>query len=124
MVGACNYSAPTILNQGEFVSMKRNKTFRSMKINGLPWILPAFIFLVGLIYFSIIYTFNLSTLDWNGLDPVPIQVGLGNYTKLFSDWIFWRAIQNTIFYFIVTFVIQNFLGFIFAAILQIGRAHV
>ncbi|MFT8342015.1 MAG: sugar ABC transporter permease [Clostridium beijerinckii] len=100
-------------------NMKKNKTLSSTKINGLPWILPAFIFVVGIIYYSILYTFKLSTLDWNGLDPIQTKVGISNYTKaLFSDWVFWTAIKNTIVYFIITFVIQNFLGFIFAAILH------
>ncbi|HBE76805.1 MAG TPA: sugar ABC transporter permease [Firmicutes bacterium] len=97
----------------------KNKTSRFTKINGLLWILPAFVFVVGIIYYSIFYTFNLSTLNWNGLDPIPIKVGISNYTKaLFSDWIFWKAIKNTIVYFLITFLIQNFLGFIFAAILH------
>ena len=39
------------------------------RTNGLPWILPAFLFLVAIIYYSIFYTFSLSTFDWNGLDP-------------------------------------------------------
>ncbi len=98
--------------------MKKNNTLRATKINGLPWILPAFIFVVGIIYYSIFYTFHLSTLDWNGLDPVQIKVGLSNYTKAFSDWVFWKAIRNTVVYFLFTFLIQNFLGFIFAAILH------
>ncbi len=98
--------------------MKKNKTLKATKINGLPWILPAFVFVVGIIYYSIFYTFKLSTLDWNGLDPTQTNVGISNYTKALSDWVFWRAIKNTIVYFTVTFVIQNFLGFIFAAILH------
>lgn len=98
--------------------MKKNKTLKATKMNGLPWILPAFIFVVGLIYYSIFYTFKLSTLDWNGLDPTQTKVGLSNYTKALSDWVFWKAIKNTVVYFIVTFLIQNFLGFIFAAILH------
>lgn len=98
--------------------MKKNKTSRYKKINGLLWILPAFIFVVGIIYYSVFYTFNLSTLDWNGLDPIKTNVGISNYTKVFSDWVFWKAIKNTIVYFIFTFLIQNFLGFIFAAILH------
>lgn len=98
--------------------MQKNKSLRATKINGLLWILPAFIFVVGIIYYSIFYTFNLSTLDWNGLDPVQIKVGISNYTKAFTDWIFWRAIKNTFVYFIITFFIQNSLGFIFAAILH------
>ena len=97
---------------------KKNITLKATKINGLPWILPAFIFVVGIIYYSIFYTFNLSTLDWNGLDPVQTRVGMSNFTKALSDWVFWKAIRNTIVFFIITFVIQNFLGFILAAILH------
>lgn len=100
-------------------NMKKDKTLKSNKMNGFPWILPAFVFIAGIIYYSIFYTFKLSTLDWNGLDPIQTEVGISNYTKaLFSDWVFWKAIQNTIVYFIFTFLIQNFLGFIFAAILH------
>ncbi|WP_127533201.1 carbohydrate ABC transporter permease [Paenibacillus kobensis] len=98
--------------------MKNNYTSRSTAMNGLPWILPAFIFVAGLIYYSIFYTFKLSTLDWNGLDPIQTTVGMNNYDKAISDWIFWKAIKNTVVFFLVTFFIQNFLGFIFAAILH------
>ncbi|MFQ6809711.1 MAG: carbohydrate ABC transporter permease [Blautia sp.] len=98
--------------------MKNKKRAKSLKQNGFPWILPAFLFIVVIIYYSIFYTFNLSTLDWNGLDPVQTNVGLSNYKKLFSDWIFWKAIMNTVIYFAITFVVQNALGFIFAAILH------
>ena len=76
--------------------MKNKKRAKSLKQNGFPWILPAFLFIVVIIYYSIFYTFNLSTLDWNGLDPVQTNVGLSNYKKLFSDWIFWKAIMNTV----------------------------
>lgn len=100
-------------------NMKKDKTLKSNKMNRFPWILPAFVFIAGIIYYSIFYTFKLSALDWNGLDPIQTEVGINNYTKaLFSDWVFWKAIQNTIVYFIFTFLIQNFLGFIFAAILH------
>lgn len=98
-----------------------NKNGKKTKISnqsGLPWILPAFIFVAGLIYYSIFYTLNLSTLDWNGIDPVQTRVGLDNYAKAFGDWVFWKALQNTVVFFVITFVIQNFLGFLFAAILH------
>jgi len=98
--------------------MRKNKKTKSTQINGLPWILPAFVFVVGLIYYSIFYTINLSTLDWNGLDPFPTSVGVDNYVKIFGDWVFWKALKNTAIFFVVTFVVQNFLGFVFAAILH------
>ncbi|MBO9600726.1 MAG: sugar ABC transporter permease [Cohnella sp.] len=98
--------------------MDKNQPSRSTITNGLPWILPAFVFVVGLIYYSIFYTFKLSTLDWNGLDPIQTNVGMSNYDKALSDWIFWKAIKNTVVFFAITFLIQNFLGFLLAAILH------
>lgn len=90
----------------------------STKNNGLIWILPAFIFLVIIIYYSIFYTFNLTTVDWDGLSPQWTRVGAANFIKMFKDKVFWKTIYNTVIYFVITFVVQNFLGFTFAAILH------
>ena len=95
--------------------MKKNLSSRN---NGLFWILPAFLFLAVMIYYSIFFTFNLSTMDWDGLSPARERVGLDNYVKMFKDLVFWKAIRNTVVYFAITFVVQNFLGFVFAAILH------
>ena len=100
------------------MSRGNNKNRKGIRQNGLPWILPAFVFIVGLIYYSIFYTLDLSTLDWNGLDPVSIRVGLDNYKHAFGDWVFWKSLQNTVVFFVVTFAAQTFLGFVFAAILH------
>lgn len=98
--------------------MKQIQKKSVTQTNGLLWIMPAFLFLIAIIYYSIFYTFSLSTFDWNGLDPFREFVGLKNYAKLFKDKIVLTCLKNTITYFIVTFVIQNSLGFIFAAILH------
>ena len=52
------------------------------------------------------------------LSPTQARVGLANYAKLFRNRVFWKCLQNTVVYFIITFVVQNSLGFIFAAILH------
>ena len=98
--------------------MKLKQKKSSTYISGLPWVLPALIFLIIIIYYSIFYTFELSTLDWNGLDPLRKSVGMANFTKMFKDKVFWRCLKNTVVYFAITFVIQNTLGFLFAAILH------
>lgn len=90
--------------------MRRNK--------GVVWILPAFLFLVVIIYYSMFFTFSLSTTNWDGLSPVREAVGLKNYEKLFGDKVFWKCLQNTAIYLVVTFIVQNTLGFIFAVILH------
>ena len=91
---------------------------RGLQPHGLPWILPAFVFVVGLIYFCIVQTGYISTLDWDGTSPTPEPVGARNYTDILRDPIFWRAIWHTIVFLVVTFAVQTVLGFVFAALLH------
>jgi ABC-type sugar transport system permease subunit len=86
--------------------------------SGLPWILPAFVFVVGIIYYCIGYTGYISTLSWDGVSPSPQHVGLANYSQLFHDPVFWDAIRHTACFFVVTFCVQTALGFTFAALLH------
>lgn len=88
------------------------------RLNGLPWILPAFIFVAGLIYYSVGYTIYISTLDWDGLSPRAEAVGAGNYVDMLSDPIFWGALQHTAVFWVVTFVAQTILGFTLAVIMH------
>jgi raffinose/stachyose/melibiose transport system permease protein len=94
------------------------KRQRRLQSNGLPWILPAMALVGGLIYYAIGDTFYISTLDWDGVDAFPQQVGGGNFAKMFGDPLFWRSLQHTAVFFVVTFCLQTCLGFTFAAILH------
>jgi ABC-type sugar transport system permease subunit len=85
---------------------------------GLPWILPALILVVGVVYYCIGYTGYISTLNWDGVSPTPQSVGFANYTQLFHDPVFWDAIRHTVYFFVVTFCVQTALGFTFAALLH------
>lgn len=86
---------------------------------GLPWILPAVVLVVGLIYFSIGYTGYVSTLDWNGfILSEPTSVGGANYSQMFADDVFWNAIKHTAVFYVVTFTIQTAIGFVFAALMH------
>jgi raffinose/stachyose/melibiose transport system permease protein len=89
-----------------------------MRPAGLPWIMPAFVLVVGLIYYCIIETAYISTLDWDGTSPDPVPVGMGNYTQLYHDPVFWDAIRHTVVFFVVTFAVQTAIGFTFAALLH------
>jgi raffinose/stachyose/melibiose transport system permease protein len=86
--------------------------------SGLPWIAPAFILVVGIVYYCIFYTGYISTLNWDGTSPDPQHVGFGNYTQAFHDPVFWGAIRHTIIFFVVTFVVQTAIGFTFAALMH------
>lgn len=87
-------------------------------LNGLPWILPAFIFVTGLIYYSVGYTVYISGLDWDGLSPKATAVGLGNYVDMLKDPVFWGSLRHTAVFWVVTFVVQTALGFTLAAIMH------
>jgi raffinose/stachyose/melibiose transport system permease protein len=85
---------------------------------GLPWILPALVLTVGLIYYGIGYTGYISTLNWDGISPGPAHVGAQNYTRILHDPVFWDAVRHTVVFFVVTFVLQTLLGLVFAVILH------
>lgn len=91
---------------------------RHLRPQGYTWVLPAFIISVGLIYYAVGYTGFMSTLDWNGTSPISTPVGGDNYVKAFGDPVFWTAIRNTAIAFVVCFVLQTGLGFVFAAMLH------
>ncbi|WP_334170970.1 carbohydrate ABC transporter permease [Sinomonas sp.] len=89
-----------------------------LQASGLPWILPALVLGVGLIYYCIGYTVYISTLNWDGASPEPLSVGLRNYANIFNDPVFWKAIEHTAAFFVTTFVLQTALGVVFAVIMH------
>jgi raffinose/stachyose/melibiose transport system permease protein len=90
-----------------------------LQVAGLPWILPAIVLIVGLIYFSIGYTGYVATLDWNGfILSSPTHVGAANFTKMVGDSVFWNAIGHTAYFYVITFSVQTAIGFVFAAIMH------
>ncbi|MEV4349077.1 sugar ABC transporter permease [Actinoplanes sp. NPDC049596] len=85
---------------------------------GLPWILPALVLSVGLIYYGIGYTAYISTLNWDGISPDPQHLGAQNYTRVFQDPVFWAAVRHTVVFFVVTFVVQTALGLVLAVLMH------
>jgi ABC-type sugar transport system permease subunit len=85
---------------------------------GLPWILPALVLSLGVLYYSIGYTGYISTLNWDGVSPDPARVGGGNYARILHDPVFWDAVRHTAELFVTTFVIQTLLGLVFAVLLH------
>lgn len=86
--------------------------------SGLPWIFPALLLCVGLIYYCIGYTGFISTLNWDGISPNPQSVGVQNFVSIFHDPIFWGAVRHTVIFFVGTFAFQTVLGLLFAVLLH------
>ncbi len=71
----------------------------------------AYVFLAPfLILFSVFFvratitSIRLSFFDWRLLRPGMTFIGLGNYIELFRDSIWWDAVQNTMFFAIMTVI--------------------
>jgi raffinose/stachyose/melibiose transport system permease protein len=86
--------------------------------SGFLWLLPALVVSFGLIYFSLGYTVYISTLSWDGISPDQEHIGFDNYMRAFADPVFWISLRNTGVYLLFTFVLQAFIGFVFAVILH------
>ena len=99
---------------------RADKASRALRLpSGLPWILPALVLCVGLIYYCVGDTAYISTLSWDGVTPNPPSVGVQNYTVgILHDPVFWGAIKHTAIFFAITFVAQTFLGLTFAVLLH------
>jgi raffinose/stachyose/melibiose transport system permease protein len=112
-------STAQIERHGEAVGGARGgRRSRRLRPHGLPWILPALVLCVGLIYYCIAYTAVISTWDWDGIDPDPERVGPENYLRISQDPIFWKTIGHTVAFFLVTFTIQTALALFFAVLLH------
>jgi raffinose/stachyose/melibiose transport system permease protein len=91
---------------------------RRLQPAGYLWILPALLVSVGIIYYSIVYTGYISTLNWDGSSPNPPSVGFQNYIQAFNDPVFWQSILHPIIFYVVTVVVQSALALVFAVLLH------
>lgn len=97
---------------------RRRHSGALLRPSGFPWLIPALVLSVGVIYYSVAYTGYISALDWDGISVRQKFVGAENYLDLFSDGVFWRAIQNTVVFFLVTYAVQTAIGFTLATLLH------
>jgi raffinose/stachyose/melibiose transport system permease protein len=115
-------TAPAHETLGRPVSAGRPRSRSSplgSRLAGVPWILPAIVLVIGLIYFPIGFLGYASTLDWNGfILSTPTEVGDANYAKMLSDDVFWTSLLHTVVFYVITFSIQTFIGFTFAAVMH------
>ncbi|MGT2425503.1 carbohydrate ABC transporter permease [Amnibacterium kyonggiense] len=108
----------TTIPRGAGATTTRSPRRRLRRPAGLPWILPALVVSVGLLYYCIFYTGYISTLDWDGTSPLQQSVGLANYAKLLNDPVFWGSLEHTVVFFVVSLVVQVVLGIVFACLLH------
>lgn len=70
--------------------------YRKEKIYGFLFILPPLLGLLIFTLYPMIYSIYGSFTDWDGLGQMNF-IGLGNFTDLWSDELFHKALFNTLF---------------------------
>src|SRR5689334_16077040 len=83
------------------VQLRSRSTTRSW--TNYLYIVPIFLFILGIMYFAIFYNLYVSTLNWDGLSPESAFIGAQNFVHIFTrDPIFYTTLRNTLIFAILT----------------------
>jgi raffinose/stachyose/melibiose transport system permease protein len=93
-------------------------TTRLRHVPAMMYAVPAVALLALFVYYPVIDNFRLSLFQWSAYTPKQTWVGLGNYTTLAGDPVFWRALLNNVFYAVTSVVLQVGFGLLLAGIVE------
>lgn len=102
---------------------KKTAVFKGRKrdevIAGYVFSLPAMILLLLFLLVPICYTIGYSFFQYQIVRPDDISfIGLSNYTKLFQDETFWKALKNTVYFTIIVVPVQCVLALALAMLVS------
>src|SRR3972149_6432343 len=78
-----------------------------------PYIIHFLLFVAFPVIFSIVLTFN----NWNIISPMKF-IGLGNYTRLLHDPVFFQSLTNTLLFLVIHIPLQIIIALFLAEILN------
>jgi raffinose/stachyose/melibiose transport system permease protein len=89
------------------------------RLSGYLFILPALLIFVVFLVYPLLHTIYLSLTEWAGFDLGKMRfVGFRNFKLLLPDWIFWKALRNTMIFVFGTTVFLNLFGLALALFLN------
>lgn len=89
---------------------------------GYLFVAPFFIVFAIFGLYPILYTFFLSFQKWDGLAPMQ-SMGLGNFTRLINDRVFYQTIGNTLRIWVVNFIPQILTALVLSAIFTFNKVR-
>ncbi len=100
----------------EYTSKKRTR-FHEKKL--LPYLLvsPYLIFVAVFVLFPVFFCFFLTFHKWNIIAPMKF-IGAANYSRLFHDRLFWKAIGNTLKFLLLHIPLQLIVSLFLAYLLN------
>ena len=95
------------------------KTKRSQNKKWLPYLLvsPYLVFVVVFVVFPVLFCFFLTFNKWNIISPMKF-IGTDNYSRLFHDRLFWKAIGNTLKFLLLHIPLQLIVSLFLAWLLN------
>jgi raffinose/stachyose/melibiose transport system permease protein len=89
-----------------------------MRWQGLIWVVPGLVALILFVYYPLVLNFRYSLETSNIFTGQQRFVGLSNYSKLFQDPIFWKALLNNCLYAGISIVFQVFFALVLASLIE------
>lgn len=90
--------------------------------SGLPYVLPGAIVYLAFVFIPILSAVGVSLTDWDGI-AAPVFVGFRNYSALFADPLFYRALGNNAQFILFYCVLPLTIGIVLAATISTSGAR-
>lgn len=98
---------------------RRRPGFRREQLSGWGMIAPAALLLLAFIFIPAILGFGLAFTNARLISPRPIEfVGVDNFTRLFTDPTFYRALLNVAYFTVVIVPVQSGLALVMALLIN------
>lgn len=94
------------LDLSEIKEKKKRKFIKLSNFSGYAYIFPLAIILISFYVLPILMSFILSFTKYN-IMKAPVFIGLKNYSKLFTDKTFLKALKNTFLFMLVVVPLQT-----------------
>lgn len=101
------------------IRVKKKKLIENLR--GYQFIFLALLFFCLFILYPLVRVIVSSFHEINTLTQEFIFIGLGNFIRLFQDYVFWRGLTNTAVYTVAIIFLINIPAIIFAIILDRGK---
>lgn len=91
----------------------------SQKKLALILIIPAVVVIFGIVIYPLLNALYQSFFNTNLAYPLLTKfIGLGNYLSVFKDIYFWKSIYNTVYFTVISMILELIFGFIVALTLN------
>ena len=97
---------------------KKSRLAIHQNINGILFVLPAFILYGFFFIVPFFQSIHISLTDWNGVNPQKNFIGIQNYAQLIKDSLMWKSLGHNFIWVIVGTISPIIIGLLLAVLLS------